>query len=145
MEPGGHSSTPGENLGDPTSWQDVCVIGVIQNVGRTIKMASWFDPVIGNTCCHQHRRALFDRIVSCPVENNLRQEVNHALNAGFCNSATAGVQVAPIRNSGTGDGHHRHALFDLFVLTVYPNICNSTLTYHTTSIYTPRKCLWKKW
>ncbi len=44
VEPGGHSSTPGENLGDPTSWQDVCAMGVIQNVGRTIKLVSWFDP-----------------------------------------------------------------------------------------------------
>jgi hypothetical protein len=44
VEPGSHSSTPGENLGDPTSWQDVYAMGVIQNVRRTIKMVSWFDP-----------------------------------------------------------------------------------------------------
>ncbi len=66
---------------------------------------------------------------SCPVENNLRQEVNHPLNAGFCSSATAGVQVAPIRNSGAGGGQHRRALLDRFVLTVYPNICNSGRTH----------------
>ncbi len=44
VEPGGHSSTPGENLGDPTTLQNVCAMGAIQNVGRTIKMVSWFDP-----------------------------------------------------------------------------------------------------
>jgi hypothetical protein len=25
-------------------WNPVVVLGVIQNVGRTIKMVSWFDP-----------------------------------------------------------------------------------------------------
>ncbi len=55
--------------------------------------------------------------------------MNHPLNAGFCNSATTGIQVDPIRNSGTGDGQHRRAMLDRFVLTVYPNICNSGRTH----------------
>ena len=55
--------------------------------------------------------------------------MNHPLNAGFSSSATAGVQVAPIRNSGAGGGQHRRALLDRFVLTVYPNICNSGRTH----------------
>ena len=55
--------------------------------------------------------------------------MNHPLNAGFSSSATAGVQVAPIRNSGAGGGQHRRALLDHFVLTIYPNICNSGRTH----------------